>query len=229
MESKSSESLWQRTHSTWAELRRAKKRFRGSVGDSLSARYTALASAHYSLAGRYSHGVWQLLGAYFLYNAVCNAEKAWTAAYELSELTINQLDVLSRIYAKTPVVLGGDLTMAWRLVDYALLEHPQRRLCLPHTQAHLLITRGIIFFGRSDLPNALIDHETALSLRERILSEESADKEKQLVRVLRGVGAFFRDHGHGLYRERGEKLLAEAEVLAEKCSADQLEKVRAVR
>lgn len=220
------EMIWQRG-SARQIMREAHKRFQDTLEDSPEAARVALASAHYSVAKRYLRFWWQRpLAAWHMLQAASHAE----IVCELRDLgwfkfTADQVDVIATILSKVPSWLGGNSERARRYLEDALWRHDDEYPMKPHTRALMLITLGGIESRRVGVSQAKEYYERARKLIPEIETEDSPDRERQLVRVMAGV-AFF-EYDHELEKYFARKMIGRARDLAEKVSPDQAEKIRA--
>ncbi len=178
-----------------------------------------LASVYYTLAKRLP------FGPCYFYLAVQNADNAYRLSLSSpgnrrSVLTTDQVDVISRIWSKTPNLLGGRLKRAAAvgLISRALRE--RKAEMKPHTQALMLITQRDILWraGKEDL--AFDACSEAESLLPEIDREDSPDRNEQWVRVATDAALFYFDKsGMPEDKEESRELLIEALDRARKCGA----------
>ena len=221
-----SEKIWQRD-SAREIMREARKNFRIARGQKGAVAYTSLASAHYSLAGRYKEHFWQYpMAAWHMFAA---ASHAIYAANIIEQVTIryssNEADVISRILARVPAWLGGDKLHAKRIL-YHFLDTPTADI-LPHTKALMFITLGEIEWKQGSKTAARDSYRQAKSLVTEIEREDSEDRKKQLVRVVSAIGFFEYDHGPTLGRYFAKKVIKRTLDLARQVSKDQERKILA--
>ena len=136
------------------------------------------------------------------------------------------MDVIATILAKAPRWLGGDRACAMSLLDSALYLSPDKDTMKPHTRALMLITLGEIEWHVGDKDGARRHYTEARKLVASIEAEDSADRERQLVRVLSAVGLFFYDRSGLQGQHESVKMIRRALGLADTVSKDQAEKIR---
>lgn len=224
-----SETIWQRG-STVEIMREARGRFRANSKKDLPGAYVSLASVHYSLVKRYATWWKSPFALWHLWRAAWNIDVAFEVGGrngDMTKFSPDQVDVISTILAKVPSWLGGDRVCATSLLNSALyLNHPWgSREMKPHTRALMLITLGEIEWQVGSKEQARKHYDEARYLAPVIEVEVSADRERQLVRVLSAVGFFYYDHGGQQYRYQAKTLLEQALDLARSVSKDQEEKI----
>ena len=221
------ESIWNRTKSREKTLTEAYWRFDRDFSRNHMGAHIALASTYYSLVKRnlgLKPGV--VLAFWDMRQAVVHVNRAVEFAEHLENLSVDELDVVSRIWLKVPWWLGGDIERAEKAILNALdLNHREAVTMKPHTRANLDISLGEIYFKSHGLSVAEYYHDQARQLIPKIREEESADREQQLVRVLTAVGFFYNDHGDPREQVEAGNFLREAYALAQLVACDQIDKI----
>jgi|SRR3989344_2333103 len=228
-----SEMIWQRG-SAHAIMKEARKNFnRTSLIDPMDA-HIAFASVHYSMIKRYREHWWQLpLAFWHLLQAVSFADYAIDGEESYGEgdpVTADQLDVLTTIWSKSPAWMNrrryAELALGYALSS----DHPEANSMKSHTRALMLIRLGEIEYGFGNLEGSRGRIRQAENLVHLIKNEPSDDREQQLVRVLFGIGAFYREHHSGKTEFLwAQDYIEQALDLADKVSKDQAAKIRAWR
>ncbi len=217
------EMLWQRG-SARSILYLARRRFRGFTADQMVRGYILMASVHYSLIKRYTSWWNRGWGAYHAYRAAYWANRTVAHVRKVgglrqSDLTANELDVLSTVLGKTPWLLGGDRDVAKDLAGRAL-SLPGLKI---DTQALLQITIANILLAEGNRGDALIMIWNVYD------SIDKVEDQRQRVRIRFGVGSFLVENAgremmmHGVGFNLVEAALSEAEV----CALDQVKKIQA--
>ncbi len=222
-----SEKIWRRG-SAVEIMREGRERFRESVALSPIAAHVALASVHYSLIKRYMNSWWQKpLAFWHLWRAAWNINTAFRFADGgINAFGIDQIDVATRVLAKTPSWLGGDRVCASSLLNSALfLNSPAGDRMKPHTRALMLITLGDIEWEAGGQEQAWAHYTAARRLLSAIEEEDVPDRERQLIRVLAAIGLFYYDHSPLSERYWARKLVTRAIDLAHQVSKDQERKI----
>ncbi|MBI2065666.1 MAG: hypothetical protein HYT68_01175 [Candidatus Zambryskibacteria bacterium] len=219
---KLSEMIWQRG-SARQIMREARKRLNDAVapGQFIGA-YVALASAHYSLIGRYTEHWWQMpLALWHWRRALVHAR----TAKMLGLPNWGHVDVVARVLSKGSRL---DIFQAWRSLHQALHDiAPFKRAEMkPHARALMTITLAEIEWGWKNQDIAFRLYAEALDLVSDVEDESEPDRDRQLTRILSALGFFYFEHG-GELRDTGLNLILEALELAKKCSRDQEMKIRA--
>lgn len=222
-----SEKIWGRGEASQI-MKDARERFHWSSREDLSDAYVALASVHYSLVKRYiSSSRQKPLALWHMWCAARNARKACVTT-SIKGFSPEQFDVLARIRAKAPSWLGGNPFHAMSMLNTALFHVNWRADEMkPHTRALMLITLGELEFLAGNRISALNHHAEARKLIPAIETEDSDDRDRQLVRVMTSVGFFYYDHAGQSERYWSEQLLRRAIELAHTVSRDQELKILA--
>lgn len=211
-------------------MRGARGRFHDMVGKHPAAAHVALASAHYSLVKRYLSKWWQKpLTVWHMLRAVRHANHAYDLARDFNHLSIESIDVVTTIWRRAPVWLGGDINKAQEGVRDGLSPyHPGSDAIKPHTRALLYITLAEIQWQMGNELEARGNYDQASNLISAIETENCPDREQQMVRVLSAIGFFKLDHGRESWeRWSGGGNLRYALQLASRVSKDQEQKILA--
>lgn len=223
---KHSDAIWQREDARKI-MREARKRFRNERRENPVAAHVALASDHYSLIKRHTNAWWRKpLALWHAWCAAWNANRADDIVGDPTTLTLDQIDVITTIWAKVPEWLDGKPLRARQLLEFALDHHRERESMKPHTRALMLTTLGDIKYRLGEVDAAWRFYHETESLMPVIETEDSEDRERQLVRVLTTVGFFYYDHAGGNLRLDGLTFVRRALILARRVSTDQEEKIR---
>lgn len=185
-----------------------------------------LASAHYSRATtlRTRGRQWLPLVAWHFWRARAHAHGLF--AYDtdgLYNFSPDQLDVVATIFRKGPF---PDLRRARLCLAVAIGKIAGRNKIVPHTAALLWIGLGECCEQCGDTGDVVGRYfQTAADLIPQIEAEEpDISGKRQLVRVLKHCGAYFKRIGDA----RGDEFLARAKKLAEEVSSDQVAKIKAM-
>lgn len=226
---KYSEMIWQ-CGSAREIMQEARKRFRVDSRRNLLNAHVAFASVHYSLVKRYMAWWKKPVAAWHMWRASEHAHAAYNAAGAdtFAAMTIDQIDVVTRIWSKS--ISRWPLQLAAEGIVFALAYHPERDGMKPHTRALMLITLGEIEYGSGNLEDSRRRIREAENLIRLVMKESSEDREQQLVRVLFGIGAFYREHHSGKTEFLwSQDYIEQALDLADRVSTDQAAKIRAWR
>lgn len=222
-----SELIWQRG-SAREIMQEVRMGFRARFDANPSAAHVEVASVHYSLAKRYMSW-WQLpLVLWHLRQAVANVVNAMVLDDNpLERLTPEQIDVVTTIFAKVPRWLGGDRVLATSMIMDVLYIDTLAHQMKPHTRALMLITLAELEWALGDMRNTKNHYDEARRLIPIIQTEDSDDRDYQLIRVLRKIGFFYYEYGDVKVQSEGHQMISQARCLANDLSKDQMGKIEA--
>jgi hypothetical protein len=186
------------------------------------AAHVMMASDHYSLVKRYVSWWKKPTAAWHFGAAVIHAK----ISNRLGLKNFHQADVVATVLSRFPPERELARQILEKALNYVPVNEPQDEMD-PHTRASMLIRRAEVEWKQKNVAAAWSHLFGAEDLIPAIETENSPDRERQLVRVKKDIGLFYWRHGgpRGDLKPRGMRLITEAYALAKQVALDQAEHI----